>query len=579
MPARRLRFPIRRLSGVLLGLGWLAVGVVSLAPAELGAKAGQSERRSGPRKKPTIETQYKQATAAYQGGKFAEAARAFRAILKAYPGHEPSRIHLGRCLYRLERIADAYQVFSGVTLDSLDPETSYEYAQASMSQRQWEAALEGFKRIPKGHPLSDLAGYYGAITALNLKRYAQAEVLIDNAVVLPTKLIKSRDTYKKTIVELRHREEREQIERQKASDIEAMKHETKQIIAKMRDPKTAKERGDGESRAQTPDDGPEAPGFIQIPRELGLGSDFSLTTFNYNGRRQDQARSIANYAWITLAPKPPSPTSGLALTARAENRAKSGQEPGLSPGQTEISLKEAVDAALPLSNDRVRIGILDLKAWTEAPIHRDFHLGLAGRGYAALADFRSDQSVTAGGGEAFASLAAGDTELKASAGSYQVWGTNRLQLKSWLEGRVALSTPLISDTSLVLGGTAVQYRYQNALAEGPDFDFGASAKLAINLPRSTLLGTEGLYLYSRGFRITQLAIADFVTFDQTSLTGRAFFEWRATSWFRLEASGFVLRRRFEKLIPGDSDVTTSLEEAWPNFVSKSQVLAEVAVPF
>src|SRR5690606_4583050 len=84
-----------------------------------------------------------------------------------------------------------------VNPQGFDDETSYEYGWSFYTNKQWPGALYAVQRVTKGHALFDLANYYGAICAIKLKRYDEAEDMLDKAVVLPDKLAKSRTLYVK----------------------------------------------------------------------------------------------------------------------------------------------------------------------------------------------------------------------------------------------------------------------------------------------------------------------------------------------------------------------------------------------
>lgn len=135
----------------------------------------------------------------YRAEKFGEAVIAYDQILKKYPTHEPSMIQMAKSLYRLERFRESFNVFTKINPQYLDPETSYQYGWTFYKSKKYEGALYAFNRVPKGYSLFDLANYYGAISAIKLKKYEDAADMLDKAMVLPDKLAKSKVLYHKHI--------------------------------------------------------------------------------------------------------------------------------------------------------------------------------------------------------------------------------------------------------------------------------------------------------------------------------------------------------------------------------------------
>ena len=160
---------------------------------------------------------FQRAQRLYDSGKYQGALNAYDAILRRYPGHEPTVIQLAKTLYRLDRITEAYNIFARVNPQYLDPETSYEYGWSFYNAKKWEGALFAFKKVPKGNSLYDLANYYGAVSAIKLRKLDEASDMLEKAVVLPSKLAKSRTIYAKHLQALQLMEEKSTLakERQK----------------------------------------------------------------------------------------------------------------------------------------------------------------------------------------------------------------------------------------------------------------------------------------------------------------------------------------------------------------------------
>ena len=204
------------------------------AAKPVSPKAGTASRK--PAK--GVVAQFAQAMQLYDSGKFAEALVAFDRIHKSYPAHEPTIIQYAKTLYKLDRIPESYNLFARINPQYLDPETSYEYGYAFYVQNRFDNALFSFKRVPIDHPLYDLASYYGAMCAIRLKKYAEAEELLDKAVVLPDKLARSKALYQKHVTSLRQIQEKADLERAAADE--------KQRIT------TDPQKGQGKTPAQPP---------------------------------------------------------------------------------------------------------------------------------------------------------------------------------------------------------------------------------------------------------------------------------------------------------------------------------------
>lgn len=233
-------------------LASICFGLTSATMAETRPpiKSGTSQKtnRSAPSRAPATKTdrakpgkpakgvvaQFAQAMQLYDAAKFAEALVAFDRLHKAYPAHEPTIIQYAKTLYRLDRIPESYNLFARINPQYLDPETAYEYGYSFYVNNRYDGALFSFKRVPVDHPLYDLASYYGAMCAVRLKKYSEAEELLDKAVVLPDKLARSKTLYQKHVASLRQIQEKADIERQTADEkqrltSEQIKNKTKHV--------------------------------------------------------------------------------------------------------------------------------------------------------------------------------------------------------------------------------------------------------------------------------------------------------------------------------------------------------------
>ena len=154
----------------------------------------------------------KRAESLYDRSEYEAALVIFAKVLKLEDSHPVARLKMAKSLYKIARFDDAFRMFRIIGLSNLDPDSAYEYAQSALKTKDFEVALSAFEAIPQGHPLFDLANYYGAICAANLKRYEKARDLMKQALVLPSKLVASRKAYMSHFEEVLQREQKQRDE-------------------------------------------------------------------------------------------------------------------------------------------------------------------------------------------------------------------------------------------------------------------------------------------------------------------------------------------------------------------------------
>ena len=170
-----------------------------------------------------------------------EAAKIYVTILNSYPRHEPTLINYAKLLYRMDKTSEACVIFSKVNLNHLDTATTYEYGLAHFWQKKYATAYTAFKRIPPGDSLYDLASYYGAISAFKLKRYTEAEFMMNKAVVLPESLQESKKNYQKYISEMKNFDEQRRLK-------EEAQLEKRRVLNEMNERKRLQEEANTKSK-------------------------------------------------------------------------------------------------------------------------------------------------------------------------------------------------------------------------------------------------------------------------------------------------------------------------------------------
>ena len=191
------------LLSVLMALVSFMVQPAKPAAAETELAQARSRRKAAPVPAFNLRGTLDTANRYYELGRYNDALLGYNAIIQRYPDHTAALMQAAKIYYRLDRYNEAATFFNRVAITELDPETSYEYGWAFFSLKNYEPALRGFQRVPPGHSLSDLANYYGGISAIKLKRFEVAEDMLEKALVLPDKLAKSRTLYLKHVQALR----------------------------------------------------------------------------------------------------------------------------------------------------------------------------------------------------------------------------------------------------------------------------------------------------------------------------------------------------------------------------------------
>lgn len=185
----------------------------------------EAAKKSAPRPKrrpPGVRGMFESAQELFDAGRYVDAVNAYEALLRRYPGYDVAILQLARSYYKLERFRDAAITFDRVNVNFLEPESGYEYGSTYYAVKTWDKALDGYKKVPPGHALYDLANYYAGICALKTKRYDESEDHFEKAVVLPDKLAKTRTIYLKHIQALRLIFQKNQLAREREAEKEAL---------------------------------------------------------------------------------------------------------------------------------------------------------------------------------------------------------------------------------------------------------------------------------------------------------------------------------------------------------------------
>ncbi len=188
--------------GSSLPLAWPMVSGKALAAAVKAAP-----------KNPNLQKLFRRGMDAYESKSFDDAVDLFTQLLQKQPDSIPAKIQLARTLYQLKRFPEAYKLFLQIEdVNILEPDPSYEYGQSAFRSNDYANALKAFRNVPTGHPMFDLAGYYGGISAFKLGDYQLALDLFEQAVVLPSKLLKSQKLYQKEAERLLIQKQKQEVQ-------------------------------------------------------------------------------------------------------------------------------------------------------------------------------------------------------------------------------------------------------------------------------------------------------------------------------------------------------------------------------
>lgn len=308
----------------------------------------------------------------FEAGKFNEALVAFDAIHRQYPAHEPTIVQYAKTLYRLERIPESYNLFARINPQYLDPETAYEYGYSFYVQNQFEGALFSFKRVPLDHALYDLASYYAAMSAIRLKKYAEAEELLDKAVVLPDKLARNKSLYQRHVASLRMLQERAELEKNTSE-------EKKRLSADSAATKTPA------SQAGAP--APPAPyshaGFFGVTKLGQLSHNRTDEVATFHGQSEKRYKSDVSAFSFSYGPLVPlsykidsrQAAVGAQLDLRVTNVASEGSKVLVKYNETQEIIQTLVQKS-PL--ETTRSGDVGGNIWVEYPLPSGLWLGMDG---------------------------------------------------------------------------------------------------------------------------------------------------------------------------------------------------------
>lgn len=533
------------------------------------SKPRQLVRPSEGAKGAGIVVMFAEAQKLYNAGNYNEALVLYDRIVKKYPSHEPSIIQYGKTLYRLDRIPESYNLFARINPQYLDPETSYEYGYASYVVQRWDAALFGFKRVPADSALYDLANYYGALAAVKLKKYGDAEDMLDKAVVLPDKLAKSRLLYQRHVQSLRHLQEKADLEQATADEKARLAQKSKGTAAP------------GTKPAGTPASptGYVHQGFLILDRfaRLRLAQEhqtidnhgYNQTTFNNN-----VGTFVFRHGPLFQLPMKAVGTNhsaiGLQLDFEIEDRTTKGKQQKL------VAFENSVDIVRTQTTDlepvHLTTGTIIGAPWIELALPSGWWTGLTGSLRFDYPKFERGQRTSTRYGSPHVGRKypvgpyTGSTLL-----SYKFEQTTDSETEPLVDSSTTTLTSDItftSDTILTAELTAIHYNYQLPILVGPDDIYSGKLQAEQSFPLGMIFRVNGTAAQQKNNIVRDLnATYSVATADGTTLSGSGLFVITPFPWFEFRAKYEAAKTNwqihqedridaFKKKIPDYVDQTT-----------------------
>jgi tetratricopeptide (TPR) repeat protein len=533
--------------------------------------ANRKKQLSKPLPKGVVQ-KYAVAMRLFETGKFNDALAAFDAIHRQYPAHEPTIVQYAKTLYRLERIPESYNLFARINPQYLDPETAYEYGYAFYVQNQFEGALYSFKRVPVDHALYDLASYYAAMSAIRLKRYGEAEELLDKAVVLPDKLARNKSLYQKHVTSLRMLQERAELERTTAE-------EKKRIASDSNQSKNTTQA----TAAAAPVDSAAPPppyshagffgvtklGKITHKRTSELASFHSQSETTYKSDETAFAFSYGPTIPLSFKMDDRQAAIGAQLDLKATNVASEGSKSLLKYNQTSDIIETLVQKS-PL--DTTRKGDIGGNMWIEYPMPSGMWIGLDGHLSFTYPNFARGQRYGARGLYAqLAWLKGGPTTwIGTLGGSYDLIvdsETEPFLASSSIDGSISAKLP--SSSTITAGGRygLLENLLPQAGVPGPEASVNAFLSLRQDFPLGMSLTATGSAEKKELYTAKDPETGNLVsTADANTLTGSVKFGAAPLSWLAFSASyrfsknywtihNKARKERFEAITPSDESAT------------------------
>jgi tetratricopeptide (TPR) repeat protein len=496
-------------------------------------KSGKANRKPTRARSPGVRVLFDRAQKLYGEGKYEQAINEYASILRTYTGHTPSLIQLAKSLYRLDRYLESYQVFTRINPQNLDPETSYEYGWSFYTARQWEGALYAFKRVPAGHALSDLSNYYGGICAMKLKRYDEAEDMLEKAVVLPDKLSKSRALYLKHVGVLRIMQEKSSLRKERLIEKQRQRQEQKRIKREQTAPPPA-------AQAKLPDSF-QHEGNLGVKRQATVSHEnllqdkdqhgFSRTVFDTKVTTFDLFTGPRGFLPIKFAGGRKA-AWGLQLFLGMEDRIQKGKEERIVIFEEDPQRLSRILRTQDPETETLA-GAVSANLWGEFPIPAlpgKWWLGLGGELYFNYPEFK--RGLRFGNRSVYSQISGThrSSEFLVSARYVETLNEENDPTSIATIGYGKASREFITDVTGALELFVASFDYLLGEIDGPDSTAAGKLSISQGLPfEFSLSGNLGYEVQSNFVRF-KMPRWSVIIADAEVLTAEASLDWQAFPW-------------------------------------------------
>jgi tetratricopeptide (TPR) repeat protein len=502
----------------------------------------QPKKTGKKRRPPGVRGMFEVAQEFYEAGKYPQALQAYDTLLRKYPGHEPAVLQLAKTLYRMDRIKDAYGVFTKINPQHLDPETAYEYGWSFYTNKAWEGALYGFQRVPKGHALFDLANYYGAICAIKLKKYEDAEDMLEKAVVLPDKLAKSRTLYIRHVQALRLLQQKSALAKDRDAERKALKDQKDQANAAKakpeKDDKAPWTHGGSKSISRS------AVAKYAIEQQYYDNHGLEETTFDAKVASLEVKSGVMGPMPMKL--KDRSSAGGIQVSLGAEDRITKGSEQRILIDESNEDLARV--SSKDLGTTDVVSGKFTVEPWFEFPLPEGTWMNAGGEVSFTYPEFERGNRT---------GYRKGYTGLNGDLPAYS-WGTDL----SYTETLDTKTKPYITTTSgsaNISGDVIPQLKatvkvwhdifdyLDPALGiSGPDTQTTGQLALAQALPLGSKITAQGEYSYLGNYIFYGMPTYGQLSANGSAVAGKLTVSSTPVPWFTASISQLIIRTTWQQ---------------------------------
>lgn len=474
-----------KIAAVVLVILLNQVAPVVTSDALAAPKGPPSKRAPSKNRKFSATKAFSEAKALFDQQKYNECLQILSDILRKYPDHESAQLLMAKSFYRMERQPEAYNLFARMNPQYLDPETSYEYATTMYKAKQYPQALYSYKNVPKNHSLYDLANYYGALSAIKLRKFKVAEEMMERAVVLPDKLSKSKTQYLKHLTELRILREKQLLAKQKKIERDKLRKARK---------KSSTTSAESSPAASVPTEYVHA-GSMSISKSAGISALSKTQLYELHGYGKQKAETRQTSFSFNQGP--------LWSFGKSNRRTALGVQLALGASDVHTTGEEQRNFVYDTSRDILRIqtttsrtttkyGEVSLVPFVDIPAPNDLWVALGADVSFVYTEFERSQREGSQGG--FLSIKGHwlETTLTGKVAFVEFIDSKNDPVMNQVAFSSGASFTKWSDFAFILGLAVDNFDYLETLTDGPDTSVRLTAAVTkpfVNFVSGTLSGS------------------------------------------------------------------------------------------